>query len=162
MQYTVVRLFYNKRKMRFQSKKNGIRWKRENSNKNMSNLLLTGLTVSRTCTSSTTRLVERRRGNLDKVSSRDICASCSSSFLLSQRKTATRTIIPIRLLSPKFSHFLGVTSYSSDWLYTWVKYHRRYPPVYNVVFLKVEAPTSNLHQKWLNTGPAAWNGRSFS
>ena len=72
----------------------------ENKQRWMENLkeegtvILTGLTVSRSCTSSTTRLVDKRRGNLDKVSFRDICSSCSSSFLLSQKNNTTRTTMP--------------------------------------------------------------------
>ena len=63
--------------------------------KNKGVLILTGLTVSRSWTSSTTRFVERRKGNLDSVSSLVICASCSSSFLLSHKNNATRTMMPV-------------------------------------------------------------------
>jgi len=63
--------------------------------KNKKVLLLTGLTVSRSWTSSTTWFVERWKGKLDRVSSFVISASCSSPLLLSQKNNATRTMMPV-------------------------------------------------------------------
>lgn len=70
--------------------------KRKKVTENTREMVLTGLAVSLSCTSSTILLVERRRGNLDRVSSRDIWTSCSSSFLLSQINNATSTMMPTK------------------------------------------------------------------
>nr|GMC98782.1 hypothetical protein Iba_scaffold38216CG0010 [Ipomoea batatas]GMD68931.1 hypothetical protein Iba_chr12dCG14020 [Ipomoea batatas]GME13792.1 hypothetical protein Iba_scaffold14692CG0010 [Ipomoea batatas] len=73
---------------------------------------ITGLTVSRNWTSSTILLVERRKGSLDRVSSRVICAICSSSFLLSHKNRATITTIPTILIAafPAVSQISGAPS----------------------------------------------------
>jgi hypothetical protein len=57
-------------------------------------IILTGLVMSRSCTSSVMRLVDRRTGNLERVSLREILVICCSSFLFSQRNKATSTTIP--------------------------------------------------------------------
>lgn len=54
----------------------------------------TGRVFSRSCTSSTIRPVERRRGNLESLSSLVILNICSSSFLFSHKYKATNTPPP--------------------------------------------------------------------
>ena len=63
-------------------------WKMKNK------IILTGLVMSRSWTSSIMRLVDRRTGNLERVSLREICVICFSSFLFSQKYKATSTTIP--------------------------------------------------------------------